>query len=35
MSLSRFERFLDRIAPALILGMGSSVAIAFAAIVGV
>ena len=35
MSLSRFERFFDRLAPALILGLGSSVAVAFAAVVGV
>ncbi|MDB5462578.1 MAG: hypothetical protein JWP23_967 [Phenylobacterium sp.] len=34
MSFSRFERFLDRIAPALILVMGSSVAAAFAAVGG-
>ena len=34
MSLIRFERFFDRIAPALILAMGSSVAAAFAMAVG-
>jgi hypothetical protein len=34
MSLSRFERFFDRIAPALILVMGSSVAAAFATVGG-
>jgi hypothetical protein len=32
MSLSNFERFFDRIAPALILGMGSSIVAAFAAV---
>jgi hypothetical protein len=32
MSLSSFERFFDRIAPALILVLGSSVAAAFAAV---
>ena len=34
MSLSRFERFFDQIAPALILAMGSSVAAAFAVVGG-
>jgi hypothetical protein len=34
MSISRFERFFDRIAPALILLLGTSVAVAFAAIGG-
>jgi hypothetical protein len=34
MSLSRFERFFDQIAPALILVMGSSVAAAFAVVGG-
>jgi hypothetical protein len=32
MSLRHLERFFDRIAPALILGLGSSVAVAFAAV---
>lgn len=32
MTLSSFERFLDRIAPALILALGLSVAAAFAAV---
>jgi len=32
MSFRHLERFLDRIAPALILGLGSSVAAAFAAV---
>jgi hypothetical protein len=32
MSLSKFERFFDRISPALILGLGASVAAAFAAV---
>ena len=32
MSLSSFERFFDRIAPALILALGSSIAAAFAAV---
>jgi len=34
MTLASFERFLDRIAPALILTMGSSVAAAFALAAG-
>jgi hypothetical protein len=34
MSLSSFERFFDRIAPALILAMGSSIAAAFVAVGG-
>lgn len=34
MSLSRFERFFDRIAPALVLLLGASVALAFAAVGG-
>ncbi len=32
MSLSKFERFFDRIAPAMILVMGASVAAAFAVV---
>lgn len=32
MTLSSFERFLDRIAPALILALGLSIAAAFAAV---
>jgi hypothetical protein len=32
MSLASFERFFDRIAPALILAMGSSIAAAFAVV---
>jgi len=34
MSLARFERFFDRIAPALILVLGASITVAFAGIVG-
>lgn len=33
--LSRFERFFDRIAPALILTLGASISAAFAAAVGI
>jgi hypothetical protein len=32
MTISKFERFFDRIAPALILVLGSSVAAAFVAV---
>jgi hypothetical protein len=32
MTISKFERFFDRIAPALILALGSSVAAAFVAV---
>ena len=32
MTISQFERFFDRIAPALILVLGSSVAAAFVAV---
>ena len=32
MSLANFERFFDRIAPALFLGLGRSLAAAFAAV---
>ncbi len=32
MSLASFERFFDRIAPALILGLGTSLTAAFAAV---
>jgi hypothetical protein len=35
MSLASFERFLDRIAPALILTLGLSVSLAFAVAVGI
>ena len=35
MSISRFEAFFDRIAPALILTLGLSISAAFAAAVGV
>jgi len=35
MSLASFERFFDRLAPALILVMGSSLAAAFAIVVGI
>jgi hypothetical protein len=35
MSLARFERLFDQIAPALLLTLGLSVSAAFAAIVGV
>jgi hypothetical protein len=34
MSLTSFERFFDRIAPALVLIMGSSMAVAFAVVGG-
>jgi hypothetical protein len=34
MSLARIERFLDRIAPALILTLGASITAAFAVAVG-
>jgi hypothetical protein len=34
MSLARFERFFDRIAPALILTLGASITAAFAVAVG-
>jgi len=34
MSLFRFERFFDRIAPAFILGLGFSISAAFAAVGG-
>ncbi len=33
--LARFERIFDRIAPALLLALGLSISVAFAAIVGV
>jgi len=32
MSLAKFERFFDRLAPALILFLGSSIAAAFAVV---
>ena len=35
MSISRFEGFFDRIAPALLLTLGLSISAAFAAVVGV
>ena len=34
MSLANFERFFDRIAPALILTLGASITLGFASVVG-